>query len=100
MDALIRRYVVDVVGATRSHDDVYLGASPRASLALLRASQARALLHGRDYVLPDDVKALAAPVLAHRLIVRPEARMHSATPRAIVAHLLGELPVPGSRVPA
>ncbi len=100
VDPLVRRYVVDVVGATRVQDDLYLGASPRASLGLMRASQARALLRGRDYVIPDDVKALAVSVLAHRLIVSPEARMRSATPQAIVASLLTELPVPGSRVPA
>ncbi len=100
VDPLIRRYVVDLVTATRSHEDMYLGASPRASLSLMHAGQARALLHGRDYVIPDDVKALAVPVLAHRLIVSPEARMRSASPRAVLRNLVAELPVPGSRVPA
>jgi MoxR-like ATPase len=66
----------------------------------MRSSQARALLDGRDYVTPDDVKALAAAVLAHRLIINPEARMRNVTASAIVAHILRELPVPGSRVPA
>src|SRR5690349_4233319 len=66
----VKHYVVAVVNATRSHPDVYLGASPRGSLALARASQALALLQGRDFVLPDDVKQLAAPTLAHRLILQ------------------------------
>jgi MoxR-like ATPase len=79
---------------------VYLGASPRGSLALMRASQARALLIGRDYVIPDDVKLLAAAALAHRLIMSPEARMRNVTAEAVVAHVLREAPVPGSRVPA
>ncbi len=96
----LQRYIVDLVALTRGHQDVYLGASPRGSLGLMRASQARALLHGRDYVLPDDVKSLAAAVLAHRLIMNPEARMRNATPQAVVGHILAELPVPGSRVPA
>ncbi len=100
VDPLIRRYVVDLVSATRSHEDVYLGASPRASLSLMRAAQARALLSGRDYTIPDDVKALTVPVLAHRLIVSPEARMRNASPHAVLAGLIAELPVPGSRVPA
>jgi MoxR-like ATPase len=97
---MIQHYIVAVVGMTRNHQDVYLGASPRGSLGLMRSSQARALLQGRDYVTPDDVKALAAAVLGHRLIMNPEARMRNATPSAVVAHILSELPVPGSRVPA
>src|SRR5229473_2531791 len=71
----VKKYVVDVVTATRSHPDVYLGASPRGSLALSRAAQAYASMNGRDYVLPDDVKALAAPTLSHRLILQPQARL-------------------------
>ena len=71
VDDLIREYIVTLVGETRSHPDVYLGASPRGSLALFRASQARAALAGRDYVLPDDVKSLAVATLSHRMIVNP-----------------------------
>jgi MoxR-like ATPase len=100
VDAPLYRYIVQIVGMTRDHPDVYLGASPRGSLALMRASQARALLLGRDYVIPDDVKALASAAIAHRLIMSPEARMRNATPWAIVDHILREVPVPGSRIPA
>jgi MoxR-like ATPase len=96
----LQRYIVHVVSLTREHPDVYLGASPRGSLALMRASQARAMLLGRDYVIPDDIKALAISALAHRLIMSPEARMRNATAPAVVASVLQEVPVPGSRVPA
>jgi MoxR-like ATPase len=96
----LQRYIVHLVGLTRDHPDVYLGASPRGSLALMRAAQARAMLVGRDYVIPDDVKALAVSALAHRLIMSPEARMRNATATAVVASVLQEVPVPGSRVPA
>src|SRR5205814_10027081 len=73
----VKHYVVAVVGATRSHPDVYLGASPRGTLALARAAQAFAAVQGRDYVVPDDVKALAAPTLAHRPILQPQARLNA-----------------------
>jgi MoxR-like ATPase len=96
----LQRYIVHLVGLTREHPDVYLGASPRGSLALMRASQARAMLIGRDYVIPDDIKALAISALAHRLIMSPEARMRNATATAVVASVVQEVPVPGSRVPA
>ena len=100
VDPQIQRYIVQLVGLTREHPDVYLGASPRGSLALMRSSQARAMLSGRDYVIPDDVKTLATAALAHRLIMSPEARMRNATAPAVVAAILQEVPVPGSRVPA
>ncbi|HYY88742.1 MAG TPA: MoxR family ATPase [Chloroflexota bacterium] len=100
VDALVQRYIVGVVALTRNHPDVYLGASPRGSLALMRAGQARALVLGRDYVIPDDVKALASAALGHRLIMNPEARMRNATPRAVIEYVLREVPVPGTRVPA
>jgi len=87
-----------VVEATRHHPTVYLGASPRGSLALFRAGQARALLQGRDYVLPDDVKALAEPVLAHRLIVRLTDASPDKSGKTAVAELLETVPVPGARV--
>jgi MoxR-like ATPase len=96
----LQRYIVHLVNLTRQHADVYLGASPRGSLALMRASQARAMLQGRDYVIPDDVKALAVAALAHRLIMSPEARMRNATASAVITSALQEVPVPGSRVPA
>ena len=100
VDPQVQRYIVHVVGLTRDHPDVYLGASPRGSLALMRASQARAMLVGRDYVIPDDIKALATAALAHRLIMSPEARMRNATAHGVVTQVLQEVPVPGSRVPA
>ncbi len=100
VEDLIRRYVVDLASATRKHSDVYVGASPRASLALLRAAQAEAVLRGRDYVIPDDVKVLASAVLAHRVIVQPFARVKDITGRTIVEEIAKTLAVPGSRVPA
>jgi MoxR-like ATPase len=100
VDQHIQRYIVHIVNLTREHPDVYLGASPRGSLALMRAAQARSMLLGRDYVIPDDIKALAPAALAHRLIMSPEARMRNATAAAVVASVLQEVPVPGSRVPA
>jgi MoxR-like ATPase len=100
VDPQIQRYIVHIVGLTRDHPDVYLGASPRGSLALMRASQARAMLAGREYIIPDDVKALATAALAHRLIMSPEARMRNATAPAVITSILQEVPVPGSRVPA
>jgi MoxR-like ATPase len=97
VDRLIREYVVGLVGATRSHADVHLGASPRGSLGLLRAAQAWALLQGRDFVTPDDVKALAEPALAHRLILAPGTRPRGLDGRVLIAELLASLPVPGAR---
>lgn len=84
----LTEYVVRLVGHTRGHARIFLGASPRASLALLQAAKAFALLQGRPYVLPDDVKRLAVPVLAHRLILTPEAQMEGATSSAIVEEAL------------
>jgi MoxR-like ATPase len=91
---VVRRYIVEVVRATRASDDVQLGASPRATLALHRASQALAALRGRDFVKPDDVKELAAPVLAHRLILNPEARLRGRSPAVVVRALVGSVPAP------
>jgi MoxR-like ATPase len=87
-------YVVKVTRATRADPDVRLGASPRATLALHRAAQAWAAMQGRDYVLPDDIKRLAAPVLAHRLIVSLEARLRGRDAAAIVESILDTVPVP------
>ena len=94
-DAL-KRYVVEVVRATRTHAAVELGASPRASLALLRASRAFAAAHGRDYVTPDDVKALVQPVLAHRIILSPEAQMSDRTSAAVLDDILASVPIPSA----
>lgn len=95
----LREYIVRLVRRTRDHADVYLGASPRGSLALFRGGQARAALLGRDYVLPDDIKTLAIPALAHRLILAPGARLREQKPETIVTQLLEEVPVPESASP-
>jgi MoxR-like ATPase len=93
----VKEYIISLVEATRAHDDVYLGASPRGSLAMYNASRAWAALQGRDYVTPDDVKALAEPTLAHRVIVNPAARMKNVDSRVVVADLLARVPVPGAQ---
>jgi MoxR-like ATPase len=98
VDPAVADYIVRLVNATRTHPDVYLGASPRGSLALYRAGQALAALAGRDYVIPDDVKALAEAALAHRLIIKTSASMHDIDPRQVVAELLNTVPVDDSRV--
>lgn len=90
-------YIVSIVEATRHHEDVYLGASPRGSLALYQASRAWAAMAGRDFVIPDDVKALAEPTLAHRIITAPAARMRNVDGRIIIADLLQRIPVPGAQ---
>jgi MoxR-like ATPase len=99
VDDLIRRYIVELVNATRNHPDVYVGASPRAALALLRAAQGLALLRGREFVTPDDVKALTVPVLSHRVIVLPSARVKDISGVSVVDEITTNVPVPGSRVP-
>jgi MoxR-like ATPase len=96
VDKQIIRYIIDVVSATRNHEDVYLGASPRGSLSLYRASQVRAAISGRDHVLPDDVKQLAEVTLAHRIIVGPAARIKDVTSEAIVADVMRRVAVPGA----
>jgi MoxR-like ATPase len=90
----VERYVVALCRATRAHEDVELGASPRASLALLRAARALAALRDRDYVVPDDVKDLAPHVLPHRLILRPEAQLAGRETHAVVAEVLDGVPAP------
>lgn len=91
----VKRYIVDLVDTTRSHAELYLGASPRGSLALFRTAQALAAVDGRDFALPDDVKAMAIPALAHRLIVGSAARIREVDARDIVQELLDRIPVPG-----
>ena len=91
----IQKYIIDIVGRTRQSGDVYLGASPRGSLSLFRSGQARAALQGRDHVLPDDIKALAVPVLGHRIIVSPAARLRELSADRIVQEVLYSAPVPG-----
>jgi MoxR-like ATPase len=94
----VKRYVVELIRSTRESADVYLGSSPRGSLGLFRAGQARAAMHGRDYVLPDDVKVLANSVLAHRMIVDPAARLRNISADMIVQEILRTLPVPGGQL--
>ena len=100
VERLILEYIVSLVEASRNHDDVYLGASPRGSLALYNTARAWAALQGRDYVIPDDVKDLAEPSLAHRLIMSPAARMKNVDSRLVVRELLTSTPVPGARASA
>jgi MoxR-like ATPase len=93
----VAEYIVRLVGATRTHPDVYLGASPRGSLALYRAGQAIAAMAGRDFVIPDDVKSIAEAALAHRLIIKTSASMHDVEARQVVSELLGTVPVDPAR---
>ncbi|MEU6930235.1 MoxR family ATPase [Streptomyces sp. NPDC046385] len=96
----VRRYAVDIVSATRSHPDLRLGASPRATLHLLRAAKASAALSGREFVLPDDLQALAAPVLAHRLLPTAQAQLNRRTAEQVVQDILQRTPVPAAASPA
>lgn len=98
VDPSIREYIVAISNATRNHPNIYLGASPRGSLALYRGSQALAAMRGRGYVIPDDVKLLARPTLAHRIIVTPAARVRSITSTAVLEEILQTVPVPGAWV--
>jgi len=93
VDRQVSEYIVRLVTATRNHPDIYLGASPRGSLALYRAGQAYAALAGRDYVIPDDVKALAVPALAHRTIVKTAATVRDVDSTLIIRELLDSVPV-------
>jgi MoxR-like ATPase len=92
---VLKRYILDIIQQTRVHPEVYLGASPRGSLALFRTSQARAAMAGRDYVLPDDIKLLAVSTLAHRVILGPGARLRDLTSQQIIEEILSGVPVPG-----
>jgi MoxR-like ATPase len=93
VDPAVSHYIVRLVGATRAHPDVYLGASPRGSIALYRASQALAGLLGRDYVIPDDVKALAEPALAHRVIIKTASTIHDVSSAHVIRELLDSTPI-------
>ena len=96
VDRTVREYIVGLIEATRNHEDVYLGASPRASLGMFRAVRAMALLQDRDYVIPDDVKDIAYSILGHRLILATSARMRGQQTRQVVDGLLESVPVPGA----
>ena len=86
-----------IVEATRVNEDIALGSSPRGSLALFRTAQAQALLRGRDFVLPDDVKELAVPVLSHRIIVSAAVRMRGVSGREVISAIVDQVPVPGAQ---
>ena len=94
VDDKVRRYIMQIVHDTRSHEDVHLGGSPRASIAMFRTSQAMASLRGRNFVLPDDVKRVAGPVLTHRMILKPESRLRKITPGSVVDEIVAEIAVP------
>ena len=100
VDDKVRRYMLELVRATREHEDVLLGGSPRASLALFRTAQGMAAIAGRNFVLPDDVKKMVLPVLSHRVILRPEARIRRITPAMVLSRILADqsAPVPAGQV--
>jgi MoxR-like ATPase len=91
----VKRYIVELTRATREHADVYLGVSPRGSLNLYRASQAKAAIQGRDFVLPDDIKGLARYVMGHRMVMQPSARLRNLSSEQIISEVLNSVPVPG-----
>jgi len=97
VDPLIKQYIVALANATREHESVYLGASPRGSLSLFRTAQAKALMAGRDFVTPDDVKDLALVTFGHRIIMSPGAKVKGATVADVVSACLNRVPVPGAR---
>ncbi len=94
VEETVRDYVVSICRQTRQHEDIELGASPRATMALYRASQARAAINGRDYVVPDDIKRLAPYVLTHRLMVNPQTRLRGRLPEDVVTDIVNSVPVP------
>jgi MoxR-like ATPase len=98
VDDTIKRYIVDIVNRTRGHSSVYLGASPRGSIALMKSAQAYAYLFGRDYVLPDDVQYLAPYVLSHRIILKSEAKFEGISAEEVVNRVVDRVPVPVRRL--
>ncbi len=94
--ARVQQYLLEIVHATRDHDDINLGGSPRASIALFRTSQALAAIRGRNFVQPDDIKRMAGPVLLHRLILRPESRLRKVLPETVLEEVMESIRVPTS----
>ena len=94
----IKQYIVSLVDGTRSHPDVYLGSSPRGSIALFRAAQVRAAMDGRAYVIPDDVKALTEVILSHRIIISPTSRLKDVSPKSVIHDVVAHTAVPGASV--
>jgi len=98
VDDTIKRYIVDIVNRTRGHGSVYLGASPRGSIALMKAAQAYAYMYGRDYILPDDIQYLARFVLSHRIILKSEAKFEGISQEELVNQVVARVPVPVQRL--
>ncbi|WP_430489476.1 AAA family ATPase [Rossellomorea marisflavi] len=98
VDDTIKKYIVDIAHRTRIHANVYLGASPRGSIALMKACQAYAFLRGRSYVVPDDVQFLAPFVFSHRIIMKSEAKYEGVTPEDVVERVIARMPVPVQRL--
>jgi MoxR-like ATPase len=98
VDDKIKSYIVELMTQTRKHPEVFLGASPRGSLVMYRTAQARAAMVSRDFVTPDDIKALAPACLAHRMIVSPSARIKDVTAESVLSEILSSVPVPGASV--
>lgn len=98
VDETIKRYIVEIANGTRNHSSVYLGASPRGSIALMKAAQAYAFMYGRDYVLPDDIQHLAPAVFVHRIILRSEAKFEGITAEEVVGRVIARVPVPVQRL--
>lgn len=94
VDDKVRKYLLEIVQGTRMHDDISLGGSPRASIALFRTGQALAAINGRSFVIPDDIKRMVQPVLAHRIILRPESRLRKVTPAGLLHEIVSEVRVP------
>jgi MoxR-like ATPase len=98
IDALVKQYIVELSNATRLHPEAALGVSPRASINLMKGGKAYAMLHDRDYVVPDDIKAIAIPTLAHRVLLTPSARMREVTQETVINDVLNQVSVPGASV--
>ena len=98
IDALVKQYIVELSNATRLHPEAALGVSPRASINLMKGGKAYAMLHDRDYVVPDDIKAIAVPTLAHRVLLTPSARMREVTQETVINDVLNQVSVPGASV--
>lgn len=94
VDAKLTKYILEIIHSSREHEDVLLGGSPRASIALFRCAQALAAIQGREFTIPDDVKRMAIPVLGHRLILRPESRLRKKTPASIINEIVSDVRVP------
>jgi MoxR-like ATPase len=98
IDSLVKQYIVELANATRQHPEAALGVSPRASINLMKGGKAYAMLQDRDYVVPDDIKAIASATLAHRVLLTPSARMREVTQETVIADVLNQISVPGASV--